>query len=109
MRKIGRCLRDLWTGRLPLGDAFWTYNVFWGLLLNIVGTMAGFVVLVGWKEVNPDLAAAAALTVHLLPIPYNVIVLVGVWRSAGNPGRPPWVRIAARATAVFLFAAFIFV
>jgi hypothetical protein len=108
MRQLER-LRDLWAGRLPLADVFWTYNVFWGLLLNIGATIGAFAVLVGGKEANPQLAAAVSLALHLLPIPYNVLVLIGVWRSAGRSGRPPLVRGLARVLALFLFAAFILI
>ncbi len=99
-------MRDLWAGRLPLAEAFWTYNVFWGLLLNIGATIVAFAVLVGCKDANQNLAAALSLVLHLLPTPYNVVVLVGVWRSAGNAGPPSLVRDGARAAALFLFAAF---
>ena len=109
MRNLARRLRDLWAGRLPLADAFWTYNVFWGLLLNIGATIAAFAILVAWKEANPSVAAAFSVALHLLPIPYNAIVLVGVWRSAGRPGHPPLLTGGVRAIALLLFAAFILV
>ncbi|MFO1127261.1 MAG: hypothetical protein U1E66_02295 [Rhodospirillales bacterium] len=104
MRTLARRLRNLWAGRLPLADAFWTYNVFWGLLLNLATTVAGFAVLVTFK--GNDLAAAISMVLHNLALPYNVVVLAGVWRSAGRAQISPWLRGTLRAVALILFAAF---
>lgn len=104
-------LKDLWAGRLRLADAFWTYAVFWGLLFNIAATLAAFAIVVAAKAAagggdGGSLAALAALAVHLLPLPYNVVSLVGVWRSAGRPDIPAPVSLAARTVTVALFVLF---
>ena len=109
MRRLAGRLKDLWAGRLPLADAFWTYNVFWGLLLNIFASISGFAVLVGMEGREPRSCRGISLAVHALPLLYNVIVLVGVWRSAGSPDCPPVVTRVARALALLLFAVFIFI
>ena len=73
-------LRALWSGDLPLGEAFWTYAVGIGLALNLITTML-FLVLLTWDR------PVAALFGHALAVPYNLVALVGVWRSAARyPG-----------------------
>jgi hypothetical protein len=101
-------LRDLWAGRLPLVDAFWTCQVFWGGLINIGATLAGLALLAGGPSAGLDegLTAIAAAGLHLAPMPYNVIVLVGVWRSAGRPAIPALASLVARAASLGLFALF---
>lgn len=71
-------LRALWSGDLPLGEAFWTYAVVGGVAVNGVTTLLLFVLLAA------DRPVAALLVGYGLPLPYNVAALVGVWRSAGR-------------------------
>ncbi len=75
---IGIEPRRLWRGELPLGRAFWTYAVFGGLIVNMT-TSALFLVL----AMN-HLIIAALIAGYAVSVPYNLIVLVGVWRSAGR-------------------------
>lgn len=108
-------LRNLWAGRLPLRDAFWTYAVFWGLLINVAAGVAALALIVADKAAAPaaapGVAAGAtmlsllAVAVHLAPLPYNVIALVGVWRSAGRPDSPPSAALAARSAMLAVFVA----
>ncbi|MFO1154081.1 MAG: hypothetical protein U1E42_10545 [Rhodospirillales bacterium] len=109
MRRVRDRVLDLWAGRLPLADAFWTYNVFWGVLLNLGATITAFAVLVVGKDTRPELAASVSLALHVLPIPYNIVVLVGLWRSAARSAAPAFIKGIARAAGVVLFAVFIFV
>lgn len=86
-----RLVTELWAGRVPLADAFWTYTVFWGFIINLAATLASLALVVGEA---PNGAVVAA---HVAPIPWNVLVLVAVWRSAGRaPIAPGWAN-AARA------------
>jgi hypothetical protein len=71
-------LRALWSGNLPLGEAFWTYAVSVGLTVNLITTLL-FLVLISW-----DRPVAALFVGYALSVPYNVVALVGVWRSAGR-------------------------
>jgi hypothetical protein len=73
-------LRALWSGDLPLGEAFWTYAVGIGLALNLITTLL-FLVLLSW-----DRPVAALFVGHALAVPYNLVALVGVWRSAARYG-----------------------
>ena len=71
-------LRALWSGDLPLGEAFWTYAVTIGLAVNLTTSLL-FLVLISW-----DRPVAALFVGYALSVPYNVVALVGVWRSAAR-------------------------
>ena len=71
-------LRALWSGDLPLDEAFWTYAVGVGLAVNVITSLL-FLVLISW-----DRPFAALFVGYALSVPYNVIALVGVWRSAAR-------------------------
>ena len=71
-------LRALWSGDLPLGEAFWTYAVTVALAINL-GTTLLFLVLISW-----DRPIAALVVGYAFSVPYNVVALVGVWRSAAR-------------------------
>lgn len=61
---------------MPLAHVFWHYAVVYGLLVNLA-TSALFAVLLMNEAPWTVLAAA-----YLLPLPFNLLVAVGVWRSA---------------------------
>jgi hypothetical protein len=73
-------VRDFWAGRLPLGQAFWLWGIIGGGVVNLFTTLLALALITfrvpGW----------VALAVMLAPIPWNVGLAVGVWRSAGRPG-----------------------
>jgi hypothetical protein len=71
-------LRALWSGNLPLGEAFWTYAVSIGLAINLLTTLL-FLALLSW-----DRPIAGLLVGHVFTVPYNLVTLVGVWRSAAR-------------------------
>ena len=94
-----RDLVPLWRGDLPLGAAFWTWAVCWGIAINTV-TKLGFLVLLTQDHVMP-----AMLVNYGLSLPFNIVALVGVWRSAArHPGSPLHADLA-RGTAVALLGA----
>ncbi len=96
-----RTIVDLWSGRLPLSEAFWTYAIFWGCLINLAATIGSLgLLVVGSGNDAPAWAAPLALALHLLPIPYNVLALVGVWRSAARPDVAPAQRLLARCAVL---------
>ena len=78
---------------MPLDRAFWTYAVVGGLLVNLATSLA-FLGLV-----TADWLLAAFIAGYGLSIPYNVLAVVGVWRSAGrydgDPARADLLRIVA--------------
>lgn len=70
----------LWRGELPLAQTFWTWAGLGALLVNGL-TSLGFFALIA--EQRPW---AALLVGYGLSLPYNLVVLVGLWRAAGRNG-----------------------
>ena len=86
-------LRRLWRGELALADAFWSWAVLGGLAINLA-TSAGLLVLI--MQDRPILAFIAG---YAASVPYNVIVSVGVWRSAARyRGERRWADLARIVT-----------
>ena len=73
-----RKLRALWAGELPLSEAFWTYAVAIGLSVNVVSSLL-FLALI-----SADRPLAALFVGYVCSVPYNVVAVVGVWRSAAR-------------------------
>ena len=88
-------LRRLWRGEFALEDAFWSWAVLGGLAIN-VATSAALLVLI--MEDRPILAIIAG---YAPSVPYNVIVSVGVWRSAERyAGERRWADLARIVTII---------
>jgi hypothetical protein len=86
----------LWRGHIPLSQAFWTYTLLLGTLINLLATGLMFAAMAA------GVPAAAAILLHLMPLPYNILVLMAVWRSAGDfRGPRPLAAIAQLATALW--------
>ncbi len=88
----------LWRGELPLKDAFWTWTVNIGLIVNISTTIL-FLVLI-----THDQPWASLLVGYALSVPYNVTAVVGVWRSAARYRGPSVHADLARGASVVLMA-----
>ena len=67
----------LWAGEMGLGTAFWSYTMLGGTALNLGATLLALALLAA------DAPAFLAAVAFVLVIPYNLLVLVAVWRSAG--------------------------
>ncbi len=82
-------LSDLWNGRVPLARVFWDYAVIYGSFANLAATGAALAMIVlGWP-------ALLAVAVHFLPVPYNILMIVAVWRSAArHEGAAVWAALA---------------
>jgi hypothetical protein len=89
-----RLLRALWKGQLPLVQAFWEFAIVYVALANLCATIAAFAV------VAADLPAALAVAVFLLPVPYILVAVLGVWRSAAVYVGPPHWATLARIAAI---------
>lgn len=63
---------------MPLPVAFWRYGVGWGLAVNLVTSALTIAVILA------DGPTWLLVPVHLLPTPFNILILVGVWRSAAR-------------------------
>lgn len=97
---IGNIVRWLWAGEVPLARAFWSYAMIGGTVLNGASTLLAMALLA------MDVPAAVAVIVFALPIPYNLLVLVGVWRSAGAYQGPRlWADLARVAIVIWAAAA----
>jgi hypothetical protein len=85
----------VWHGELSLEKVFWEWAVFGGVVVNMVSSII-FLVLV----LN-DYVIAAVIVGYGLSLPYNLLVSVGVWRSAErHPGNKRWAGLAKIATAI---------
>ena len=89
-------MRALWSGRLPLAQAFWEHAVIYAALVNLAATYATFAALAA------GLPGPLAVIIFLLPIPYIVVAIVGVWRSAAvYRGPQHWALLARIAAAMW--------
>lgn len=90
----------MWRGELVLDDAFWNWAVFGGLIVNVTSSVAFLFLIVA------DRHAAAAVIGYVFSVPYNIAVVVGVWRSAarfdGDQRRADLARIATLVGMVIL-------
>ncbi len=86
-------LHRVWRGELALADAFWSWAVLGGLAIN-GATSALLLILI--MEDRPIFAFIAG---YAPSVPYNVIVSVGVWRSAERyAGERRWADLARTVT-----------
>ncbi len=94
MRKI----TDLWRGDLPLGDAFWTWAVMGGLVVNVSSSLVFL-----WL-ITIDHPIPALLVGYGLSLPFNALATVGVFRSAARHGGPHVQADLARGAVLVLMA-----
>ena len=87
-------IRDVWKGDLPLRQAIWEYAVFYGLLVNVLTDVLFYALLVN------DASSVLIALAFVIPIPYNIFVVVAVWRSAGRHPRSERARDLARLGTV---------
>ena len=93
-------LRSLWRGELPLAEAFWTWTIGVGLLVNLTSSVL-FLTLIAAER--PWLALFVG---YGLSVPYNALAMVGVWRSSahyeGDANHANLARLAAALVLVLL-------
>ena len=93
-----RALRAFWRGDLPLAEAFWIWTVMIGLALNLLTTIA-LLTLISFDR--PWLAVVAGYSVS---VPYNIMAVIGTWRSADRyRGRDVYADLG-RGASVMLMA-----
>lgn len=78
-------------GEVQAGRVFWTDMIVVGTLVNVAAAYAAILML-GFKH-----PAWVAVCVYLAPLPYNVFLVVAVWRAAA--------RLAASPAAVYRLGA----
>jgi hypothetical protein len=70
---------EFWRGDLPLGRAFWLWGILGGGIVSLLTTLLALMLLATGAP------AWLAVLVFAAHIPWNFVLLVGVWRSAGRP------------------------
>ena len=73
-------------GGLPLGRAFWRWGILGGGIVSLFSTLCALTLIAAGAP------AWLAVLVFAAHIPWNLVLLVGVWRSAGRPGGKPRCR-----------------
>jgi len=91
-----RKLQTLWRGDLHLGDAFWTWALFGGLIVNVITSIL-FLVLI-----SHDMLWLALIVGKGFSLPYNLVTFVGVWRSAAQYVGPSFHADFARVALIIL-------
>jgi len=89
-----RAIRDLWRGYMPLSRAFWEHAVLYVALANLFATA------VALGTMAADWPIALSIGIYLLPAPYVVVAVVGVWRSADAYREPSHWASLARVFAI---------
>ncbi len=92
---MGAPLR-LWRGELPLGEAFWSWAVLGGVLVNLTTTIV-FLWLVMAGQTVP-----AYLVGYGIALPYNLVATVGTLRSAARADADPRWAGPARTAVILL-------
>ncbi len=92
-------IQRLWSGEVHLNDVFWNYAIIYGLILNLTATvLIPLAFMFNWH-------AALIVLIFLLPIPYNILITVSVWRSAEkyeDPGHwPDYAKIITLVWFIF--------
>lgn len=73
-----RRIVEFWRGNLPLGRAFWLWGILGGAIIGLVSTLLALALLVAGA---PTWLAMLVFAAHL---PWNLVLLIGIWRSAGR-------------------------
>ena len=76
---VGEAIVEFWRGGLPLGRAFWVWGLLGGGVVSLCATLLALMLLAARA---PGWLAALVFGAH---IPWNLVLLVGVWRSAARP------------------------
>ncbi len=90
----GGALGRLWRGELPLADAFWTWAVAIGLIVNGSTSIACYALLAA------DRPVAALIVGYLVSVPYNIVVTVGVLRSTRREDADPLLARVVRVAII---------
>ncbi len=100
---LNQLIKRLWEGEVPLGEAFWSYAVSYGLLLNVVTSFCFTLLLINGAPLIWLMVA------FCIPLPYNLLAVVAVWRSAdrypGSRHRAELARVGTVFWMLFLTAA----
>ena len=85
-----RTIAEFFRGGLPLGRAFWLWGILGGGIISLFSTLLALTLIAARA---PAWLAVLAFAAH---IPWNLMLLVGIWRSAGRPEVSPAAANLAR-------------
>ena len=85
-----RTIVEFFRGGLPLGRAFWLWGIVGGGIVSLFSTLLALTLIAAGASAWVAVLAFAA---H---IPWNLMLLVGIWRSAGRPEVSPAAANLAR-------------
>ena len=85
-----RTIVEFFRGGLPLGRAFWLWGILGGGIVSLFSTLLALTLVAASA---PAWLAVLAFAAH---IPWNLMLLVGIWRSAGRPEVSPAAANLAR-------------
>ena len=92
---IGR----LWRGEVGLAIAFWEYAIVFGTFAQVLATGCAY----GAYVAGVPFWLAAVM--FFIPVPYTLLVTVGVWRSADRYRGPQrWAHAARIAVVIWAVA-----
>lgn len=84
-----RLATQLWRGDLPLAYVVWRHAVAYALVVNLAFDIPFYALIIN------QASALWIILAFLAPVPYNIFVIVAVWRSAANyPGEQKWADLA---------------
>ena len=75
-----RAIIEFWRGNLPLGRALWLWGILGGGIVCLFSTLFALALLAA------EAPAGFAIVDFAAHIPWNLVMLVGVWRSAERGG-----------------------
>ncbi len=82
-------------GELTLENAFWNWAVFGGLIINVFSSAFFLFLIMANRPIT------AFIVGYAFSVPYNIIVTVGVWRSADlYTGERRWADLAKMVTII---------
>jgi len=94
---MAKLIGDLWSGSVPLNEVFWWYAVGYGLVVNLITTLLFLALFANGA------AAIFLIIAFALPIPFNLFVVIAVWRSADHyQGPRKWAYMARVGTVLWM-------
>jgi hypothetical protein len=88
----------LWSGAMPLSRVFWTDMLIIGSAVNLAAMLLAILLFIAGAPVW------LGVFIHFSPLPYNILLLLAVWRSAAREAST-WGFLAQIAGVLWLAAA----
>ncbi len=85
----------LWQGRPSLSRIFWSDMLIGGTAISMTATLLGYLLMAA------DAPGAVSLAVWLAPLPYSLLLVAAVWKSARG-AKPEWASLARLASLGWL-------